>query len=256
MPPSSTPPASAAPPPLPSEHPPSSRRWKSVALVGLLTLAVIGYVQFRDEITLHALAQREATLRDLLEHRALLVYASAFVIYTAITSLFPGAVMLSLFCGWYFGFARGTLLVSFASTTGATFAFLISRFLFRDAIQHRFGDRLERVNASFQRDGAYYLFTMRLIPAIPFFAINTLMGLTPIRTRTFWWVSQIGMLPGTMAYLYAGSVVPSLETLADQGIQAAFSPSQLTRMFAAFAILSLLPWAARQITQRIGQSPD
>ena len=117
--------------------------------------------------------------------------------------------------GWYFGLAPAVILVSFASTSGATIAFLLSRYLFRDAIQTRFRDQLAKFNQALQREGAFYLFTLRLIPAVPFFVINVVMGLTPIRTLTFWWVSQVGMLAGTIVYVYAGSTIPSLAHLAD-----------------------------------------
>jgi uncharacterized membrane protein YdjX (TVP38/TMEM64 family) len=136
-------------------------------------------------------------------------------------------------------------VVSFASTAGATMAFLLSRFLFRDAIERRFGERLDKFNLALQREGPFFLFTLRLIPAVPFFVINAVMGLTPIRTWTFWWVSQLGMLAGTTVYVYAGSSVPSLQTLADAGINAVFTPAQLAQILTAFALLGMFPLAVR-----------
>ena len=112
-----------------------------------------------------------------------LVYGAAFVVYVVVTGFsLPGAAVLTLVYGWYFGWLRGLVLVSFASTAGATMAFLLSRFLFRDAIQKRFGDRLQNFNQSLEKEGPFFLFTLRLIPAVPFFIINAVMGLTPIRT--------------------------------------------------------------------------
>ncbi|WP_040769634.1 TVP38/TMEM64 family protein, partial [Novipirellula maiorica] len=164
--------------------------------------------------------------------------------------------VLTLVYGWYFGFGRGLILVSFASTAGATVAFLLSRFLFRDTIQNRFGERLKSFNASLEKEGPFFLFTLRLIPAVPFFVINAVMGLTPIRTRTFWWVSQIGMLAGTAVYVYAGSSVPDLQTLADQGIGAVFTSGQLWQIGSAFVLLGLFPlivrWTMKLIQRKTG----
>ena len=123
---------------------------------------------------------------------------------------------MSLAYGWFFGFVAGMVLVSFASTSGATLAFLMSRYLFRDAFEHRFGHRLKAFKEELARDGAFYLFTLRLIPAVPFFVINVVMGLTNMRVRTFWWVSQLGMLAGTCVYLYAGSSIPSIDQIVDR----------------------------------------
>lgn len=206
----------------------------------------MAYMQFGDAFTLTNLARQESQLRSFQQQHPLLVYGIAFLVYVAVTGLsLPGATVLTLVYGWYFGVLRGVLLVSFASTTGATLAFLLSRFLFRDAITRRFGDRLDKFNQALEREGPFFLFTLRLIPAVPFFVINAVMGLTPIRTRTFWWVSQLGMLPGTSVYVYAGSSVPDLQRLADQGLSAVFSPSRLTQIVIAFAVLGIFPLAVR-----------
>ena len=153
--------------------------------------------------------------------------------------------MLTLVFGWYFGFRDALVLVSFASTAGATLAFLLSRFLFRDTIQRRFGDRLASFNESLEREGPFYLFTLRLIPAVPFFVINAVMGLTPLKVWTFWWVSQVGMLAGTVVYVYAGSSVPNLDTLAEHGINAVFTPAQMTQIIGAFVLLGTFPLIVR-----------
>ena len=183
-----------------------------------------------------------------------MVFAIAFLFYVVAAGLsLPGATVLTLLYGWYFGFGAGIVLVSFSSTAGATLAFLLSRFLFRDAIQKRFGDRLVKFNESLEREGPFFLFTLRLIPAVPFFVINAVMGLTLIRTRTFWWVSQLGMLAGTVVYVYAGSRVPGLQTLADQGINAVFSPVQLTQIVVALALLGTFPLAARWMMKLLGK---
>lgn len=158
---------------------------------------------------------------------------------------------MSLLFGWYFGLITGVILVSFASTTGATLAFLLSRFLFREAVQRRFGERLADFNRALEREGPFYLFLLRLIPAVPFFVINAVMGLTPLRTRTFWWVSQVGMLPGTIVYLSAGSSVPNLERLAEEGIPGVLTPKQMTQIFIAFALLGIFPLAVRWVVKSV-----
>ncbi len=220
---------------------------KLLLLSSVLVAAGLGYWQFRDVLTLHSLAERESALRELQRDNALLVYGIAFLVYVAVTGLsLPGATVLTLACGWFFGFAGGLPLVSFASSAGATVAFLVSRFLLRDSIQHRFGERLATFNQALDREGAFYLFILRLIPAVPFFVINVVMGLTPIRTRTFWWVSQLGMLPGTAVYVYAGSSVPDLATLAEKGVRGIVTPQLLV----AFALLGLVPLALKKLVQR------
>ncbi|QDV68594.1 TVP38/TMEM64 family inner membrane protein YdjZ [Rosistilla carotiformis] len=218
--------------------------------IGLLVLVVatiaIAYTQFGDLLSLENLAKQEAQLRAFQTDHPVLVYGAAFLVYVAVAGLsLPGAAVLTLVYGWYFGLARGVVLVSFASTAGATVAFLLSRFLFRDSIQKRFGKRLENFNQSFEREGPFFLFTLRLIPAVPFFVINAVMGLTPIRVGTFWWVSQLGMFAATVVYVYAGASVPNLQTLADNGIGAVFSPRQLSQIVFAFVLLGLFPLIVR-----------
>ncbi len=129
-----------------------------------------------------------------------------FLAYVAVTGLsLPGAAVMTLVAGAIFGLLWGTLIVSFASTIGATLAFLASRFLLRDWVQAKFGEKLRAINEGVAREGAFYLFALRLVPAFPFVAINLLMGLTPIRAATYFWVSQLGMLAGTLVYVYAGT---------------------------------------------------
>jgi uncharacterized membrane protein YdjX (TVP38/TMEM64 family) len=153
----------------------------------------------------------------------------------------PAATVLTLAIGWLFGFRFGLLLVSFASTAGATIAFLMSRYLLRDAVAARFARWVPRVTAALERDGALYLFAMRLTPAVPFVVINLVMGLTRLPARTFWWVSQLGMLPATTLFVYSGSTVPNLHQLAERGPQAVITLPLAT----AFVLLGLFPFAAR-----------
>ena len=227
---------------------------RSSRLLVLLLLAVtvgIGFWSLGDELTLSKLATREAVFRQYQTDHPVLIYLFAIVIYVTVTGLsLPGATPMSLLMAWLFGFWRALVLVSLGSTTGATIAFLLSRYLFRQSITDRFGERLETFNSALQREGAFYLFTLRLIPAVPFFVINAVMGLTPVSVRTFWWVSQLGMLPGTAVYVYAGSRVPNLRILADQGINSIFTTSQITQILLAFVLLGLFPLVVRGLMKR------
>ncbi len=233
------------------EKPKASNPYLKFAILAIVVAAaIIGYTQYGDALTFENLAQQESQLRQFQQDHPVLVFGIAFVIYVAVTGLsLPGAAVLTLVYGWYFGVLRGLILVSFASTSGATLAFLMSRFLLRFSIQSRFGDRLKAFNENLAREGAFYLFTLRLIPAVPFFVINLVMGLTPMKTRTFWWVSQLGMLPGTFVYVYAGSSVPNLTTLAEKGAGSIVSPQLLI----AFALLGLFPLAIRQLAKWLGK---
>lgn len=213
-----------------------------VAGVMLAAVVIVAYLQFGDRLNLQALAQSEARFRQFQFEHPWLIYGVLFAVYVLVTGLsLPGATGMTLLTSWLLGFWPGLVVVSVASTTGASLAFLLSRYLLRDAIQSRFGERLSRFNEALAREGAFYLFTLRLIPAVPFFVINVVMGLTPLRLWTFWWVSQLGMLPGTIVYVYAGSRVPSLEVLAQEGVRGILS----TELIVALALLGLFPLAVR-----------
>lgn len=165
------------------------------------------------------------------------------LLYVATTALsLPGAALLTLGGSALFGVGWGLLLVSFASTLGATLAFLSARFLLRDWVSRRFGDKLSTFEAGMAKDGAFYLLSLRLIPLFPFFLVNLLMGLTPIRVSTYYWVSQLGMLPGTFVYVLAGS---ELATLTSTG--KILSPG----LVAALTLLGLMPWLMRWLQRRL-----
>jgi len=201
---------------------------------------------FRDQLTLAALAEREAQLRAYQREHWLLLYAGVFAVYVVVAAFsIPAATILTLTIGWLFGFRWGLLLVSFASTTGATAAFLMSRYLLRDYVAEKFREWVPRVTSALEKDGALYLFAMRLTPAVPFFAVNLVMGLTGLKTRTFWWVSQLGMLPVSALFVYAGSTVPDLQQLADRGPLAIITWPLAT----AFVLLGVFPFAARWVIQ-------
>jgi uncharacterized membrane protein YdjX (TVP38/TMEM64 family) len=231
-----------------------------IKLVALLAIgSLIAFIIFRygDLLSLQTMAEKESELRGFQSNYPYLVYGVAFFIYVAVTGFsLPGATGLTLVYGWYFGFGRGLVLISFASTIGATIAFLISRYLLRDMVQRKFGYKLESLNEQLEKEGAFYLFTLRLIPAFPFFMINLVMGLTPLKASTYYWVSQLGMLPGTAVYVYAGSRVPNLSTLAEQGAGAVFSPSQLTQLLIAFGLLGVFPLAVKKLMNRFRAIPS
>ena len=227
-------------------------------IILLVIAAVIGFViyQYGSLLSLESLAAKESELRQFQAENPYLVYGAAFLVYVIVTGLsLPGAAALTLVFGWYFGFWRALILISFASTIGATIAFLASRYLLRDSVQSKFGDRLTSFNEQLQREGAFYLFTLRLIPAVPFFVINLVMGLTPLKARTFYWISQLGMFPGTAVYTYAGSSVPDLATLAIDGAGAVFSPSQLLQITIAFVLLGVFPLVVKKLMDHFRQTP-
>lgn len=221
-----------------------SKAAKLVGLVAVAAFAILTYQQFGDALSLDYLASKEAELRQYRVDNPVLVYGVALVIYVLVTGLsLPGASVLTLAYAWYFGFVRGMVVVSFASTGGATMAFVLSRYFLQETIQSRFKDKLVSFNEALDREGAFYLFTLRLIPAVPFFVINVVMGLTPLKTRTFWWVSQVGMLPGTTVYVYAGSQFPDLKTLAEKGGSGILTPE----LFAAFILLGAFPIVVKKV---------
>ena len=170
-----------------------------------------------------------------------------FIIYVVTTALsLPGAAVLTLLSGAIFGLAHGLLLVSFASTIGATLAFVLSRTLLRDWVGKKFANYLETINRGVKKDGPFYLATLRLIPAVPFFVINLVMGLTAMRAWTFAWVSQLGMLPGTAVYVNAGVQLGLIEELSFSGI---LTPP----LIASFVLLGLFPWLARLLMRQLAQ---
>ena len=189
--------------------------------------------------SLDAIKSQQAVIEAYRSAQPALTAGVFFLVYVAVTGLsLPGAAIMTLAGGAVFGLWWGTLLVSFASTLGATLAFLVSRFMLRDWVQGKFGDKLKAINAGIEREGGFYLFTLRLIPIFPFFVINLVMGLTPIRTWTFYWVSQIGMLAGTVVYVNAGTQLAQIDSL--KGI---VSPELL----ASFALLGIFPLIANKI---------
>ncbi|NGO88571.1 pyridine nucleotide-disulfide oxidoreductase [Halomonas sp. 141] len=214
-------------------------------LITLLLLAILGfYVSGAHTFfTLETLQAYRSQFQAAFQQSPWQVAGLFFAVYVVMTALsLPGAALLTLLGGALFGLGWGLLIISFASTLGATLAFLLSRFLFRGPIEKRFPRQFETVNRGVEKDGAFYLFTLRLVPIFPFFMINLVMGLTRIKLTTFYWVSQLGMLPGTAVYVNAGGQLGELESLG--GI---VSPGLL----ASFALLAVFPWLARRIAAAV-----
>ncbi len=220
-------------------------QYRKLALALTAGVAIAAFFAFDlgQYLNLGTLKEQQAAIQGFQAGQPLLSIAIYFLVYVAATALsLPGAALLTLAGGAVFGLLWGTLIVSFASTIGATLAFLMSRFLLRDWVESRFGQRLTAIDQGVRREGAFYLFTLRLVPVFPFFLINLLFGLTGMKARTFYWVSQIGMLAGTVVYVNAGTQLGKLESLS--GI---LSPALL----GSFVLLGIFPLIARRIVEAV-----
>ncbi|MEJ2519633.1 MAG: FAD-dependent oxidoreductase [Desulfuromonadales bacterium] len=218
----------------------SSRPSKVLLLLIIVALIAAFFLfDLHHYLTLEYLKDRQQAFADYYAAHRLLTIVIYFILYVLVTALsLPGAAVMTLAGGALLGFWAALITVSFASSIGATLAFLASRFLFRDGVQNRFGDKLRAINAGIEREGAFYLFTLRLVPLFPFFVINLVMGLTPMRTLVYYAVSQIGMLPGTAVYVNAGTQLGQIERAA--GI---LSPG----IILSFVLLGLFPLIAKRI---------
>jgi pyruvate/2-oxoglutarate dehydrogenase complex dihydrolipoamide dehydrogenase (E3) component/uncharacterized membrane protein YdjX (TVP38/TMEM64 family) len=235
---------------------PRRRSSASVVLkwvVVLLVAAVVWAYAQSDAAQLLSLEGLKTNLSDLDAWRTaqpLRAAALFFVVYVVVTAVsLPGATLLTLAGGALFGLWQGLLLVSFASTTGATLAMLAARFVLGQSVQRRFGERLNAINAGIAKDGAFYLFTLRLVPVFPFFLINLLMGLTQLPVRSFYWVSQLGMLPGTVVYVLAGTQLANIDSLAgivSPGLLGSFA---LLGVFPLITKWTLAKWQAMRVYQ-------
>ena len=220
-------------------------RLRQIVLLLLLALAIGAFValDLGRYLSFEQLKASQASFDQLYAQQPLMVAAVYFGVYVLATALsIPGAVIITLGGGAVFGLWQGLLLVSFASTLGATLAFLASRFVLREWVEARFGQRLADINAGVDKEGAFYLFTLRLIPVVPFFLINLLMGLTRMKTWTYYWVSQLGMLAGTAVYVNAGTQLAQLDSV--RGI---LSPALL----GSFVLLGIFPLLARRVVAAV-----
>jgi uncharacterized membrane protein YdjX (TVP38/TMEM64 family) len=204
----------------------------------IVLIAVFELSGLQDYLTLSHLKESRELLAHLYTSHRASVIAAYMVIYIVMATLaLPGAVILTLAGGALFGLWTGTLVVSFASSIGATLACLVSRFILGDWVQKKHGDRLRTVNEGIEREGAFYLFTLRLIPVFPFWLINLGMGLTKMPLRTFYLTSQIGMLPATIVFVNAGSALARID-----------SPSEILSpgLLLSLVLLGIFPIAARK----------
>ncbi len=202
-------------------------------VAGAILVAVFFALDLQQYLTLSYLKESQARFADLYQQKPVMVIGVYMVIYILVAALsLPGAVILTLAGGALFGLWVGLLLVSFSSSIGATMACFAARFILRDWVQSKFGDKLTTVNEGIDKEGAFYLFTLRLIPVFPFFVINLVIGLTRMPLVTFYWVSQLGMLAGTAVFVNAGKELAKIDSLA--GI---LSPG----LIGSFVILGLFP---------------
>jgi pyruvate/2-oxoglutarate dehydrogenase complex dihydrolipoamide dehydrogenase (E3) component/uncharacterized membrane protein YdjX (TVP38/TMEM64 family) len=218
----------------------NAKKWTVAVLVAALLVAFFAFDLGRF-LSLAYLKQSQTYFTDIYARQPLTVAGVYFLVYVAATALsFPGATILTLAGGAIFGLSWGLLIVSFASSLGATLAFLAARFVLRDSVQNRFSQRLDEINQGIDKDGAFYLFTLRLVPLVPFFVINLVMGLTRMKVRTFYWVSQIGMLAGTAVYVNAGTQLGKIDSL--KGILS-------SGLIGSLVLLGVFPLIARKVIE-------
>jgi pyruvate/2-oxoglutarate dehydrogenase complex dihydrolipoamide dehydrogenase (E3) component/uncharacterized membrane protein YdjX (TVP38/TMEM64 family) len=218
---------------------------RKLSVVFAIALAVTAFfaLDLGRYFSLDALKSQQAAIETYRQAAPWLTAAIFFAVYVAVTALsLPGAAIMTLAGGAVFGLLWGTVLVSFASSLGATLAFLAARFLLRDWVKARFGPRLAAIDRGVEKEGGFYLFTLRLVPAFPFFMINLVMGLTPMRAWTFYWVSQVGMLAGTLVFVNAGTQLAAISSLS--GI---LSPA----LIGSFAMLGIFPLIAKKIVDGV-----
>ena len=228
----------------------SSKRW---ALLAVLVLAVAAFfaLGLSRYLSLEFIKSEQGRLEAWRAANPLTAALTFFAIYIATTALsLPGATLLTLTAGAIFGLGWGSLIASVAASIGATLAFLIARVVLRDWVQARFGDRLAAINDGVRKDGAFYLFTLRVVPLFPFFLINLAMGLTSLRVLTFYGVSQLGMLPGTLVYVNAGTQLARIDKLADVASPAVLASLALLGLFPLIAKKGMDLFKARQKTAR------
>ena len=218
---------------------------KKLLVIGIVAL-VVGLFFWFDLgrfLSLESLRASQQDIAGFVAANQWLAIGGFFTLYVLITALsIPGAAIMTLAAGAVFGLVTGTILVSFASSLGATLAFLLSRFLLRDYVEQKFAGTSEKINSGIENEGAYYLFTLRLVPLFPFFVINVVMGVTRLKTVTFYWVSQIGMLAGTVVYVNAGTQLAQLESTSD-----ILSPG----LIGSFVLLGVFPLLAKKSVELI-----
>ncbi len=223
---------------------------KKLVILGVVA-ALIGlffYFDLASYLNLDYLKQSQSRFQQLYQEHRLAVIGGYMALYIIVTALsLPGAAVMTLAGGALFGLLVGTVVVSFASTIGATCAFLASRLFLRDWVQSRFGEKLQTINDGIEKEGAFYLFSLRLIPVFPFFIINLLMGLTTMPVPTYFWVSQLGMLPATAVYVNAGNELAKIDSLGT-----ILSPG----LIGSFVILGLFPITVKKLMERYRRTKE
>ncbi len=212
---------------------------KIILLAAVVIVIIAAFPYAREYLTFEQIKESQAEFTGYYEQNRLLVITLYFLGYVGVTALsLPGALIMTLAAGALFGFIVGSILVSFASSIGATLAFLVARYLVGESLQRKYAAELKKFNEQMAKEGAFYLFALRLIPAVPFFLINILMALTRIRTVTFYWVSQLGMLAGTLVYVNAGTQIASIE-----------SPGDIVSapLIGSFVLLAVVPLVAKKV---------
>ena len=223
---------------------PNNAKKKLLIIAVVITLIVVfKLLNLGQYLNLTYLKESQETLQNYYQqHQFLTIFAYMIMYITATALSLPGATILTLAGGALFGLVTGTIIISFASTIGATLACIVSRYLLQEWVQKKFGDKLEKINQGMEQEGAFYLFTLRLVPVFPFFIINLVMGLTKLPVRTYYWVSQLGMFPATVVYVNAGRELGRIESLS--GI---LSPGLLF----SFVLLGIFPLATKKIIGRV-----
>ncbi|MCV6612091.1 MAG: FAD-dependent oxidoreductase [Amphritea sp.] len=218
---------------------------KKLSLIALLAVLVSAFFIFDlgSYLNLEYIKTQQDSLQGWVADNRVLAIGAFMLIYIAVTALsLPGAAVMTLVAGAVFGLLTGLILVSFASSIGATLAFLIARYLLREPLTNKFSGYIEPINRGIEKDGISYLFTLRLVPLFPFFVINAVMGLTRMKAGTFYWVSQLGMLPGTIVFVNAGTQLGAIEQPGD-----ILSPG----LILSFCLLGIFPWIAKLIVSAI-----
>jgi len=224
--------------------------YKKLILIAILAILIAAFFAFglHEHFNLQSLQAKRGDFQNLYKENPILIAGGFFLVYVAFTALsLPAAAILTLGAGAVFGFWTGLILVSFASSIGATIAFLIARYVFRDAMEKKFGSQLEKVNEGVTKDGWLYCFSARLIPAFPFFVVNVVMALTKLKTLTFYWSSQLGMLAGTAVFVNAGTQISNIEKIAD-----ILSP----KIIGSFILLAVFPVIAKFVMSKLKKEPQ
>lgn len=220
-------------------------RKKLLTLMIFVAIIAIGWYVARQHFALETIAVHEARLRATLVERPLTSFLVGLLAYIAL-SFFPPTAGKAVVFGWLFGLCRGILLANFGLTIAAIVMFLVSRYVLHETLRSRFGEHMVRLDKAIETDGAYYLFALRMMHA-PYTFLSYAMGTTSLKTRSFWWATQVGLLPGNVLFIYAGTQLPTLQEVSDQGLTSIASP----QLIVAFVLVGVLPLVVRWVVRHI-----